>query len=331
MAERKKRKRRKKVADVVEETPALDPFHVRYRPQNLKDVVGQASAVNAIDQLLKGKSRPHSYLFTGPSGVGKTTLARIIGRRCKVEAYNVMEIDAATNSGVDAMRAIKQAAETRGFGSSEKLVIVDECHSLSKQAWQSWLKIVEEPPSHLYLVFCTTESTKVPRTIKTRCQHFDLKSVGTKDLAMYLDEICFAEQITGLNSNTIRALAAKAEGSPRQALVYLQAVAHCKSKDEAMDVIDSLDETNDEAFDIVRAIVNGESFMKVKAKIAKLEDGNYEGVRIITMNYAAKALLGTKSKDKAGWLLEVMDEFSEPWNPNEKKAPLLLAAGRLLL
>lgn len=327
----KKKRRRRKVADVVDESPALDPFHVRYRPSVLKDVIGQPATVKAIDALVAAGDRPHSYLFTGPSGVGKTTLARIIGNRCGVEAYNVMEIDAATNSGVDAMRAIKQAAETRGFGSAEKLVIVDECHSLSKQAWQSWLKIVEEPPSHLYLVFCTTESTKVPRTIKTRCQHFDLKSVGTKDLAAFLDEICFAEQIKGLNSNAIRAIAAKAEGSVRQALVYLQAVSHCKSKDEAMQVIDSIDDMQDEAINIVRAIVNQDSFMKVKGMIAKLEADNCESIRIITVNYAAKALLGTKSEGKAEWLLEVLDEFSDPWNPSEKKAPLLLAVGRLLL
>jgi DNA polymerase III gamma/tau subunit len=322
-------KRKRKAEDA---TPQ-EPLHVRHRPVTLDGVIGQSSTVKALKNLLSSRSRPHSYLFTGPSGVGKTTIARILATECNVHPVGVIEIDAATHSGIDAMKQVKDMAATPGFGMNiSKLLILDECHSLSKQAWQSWLKIIEEPPPHLFIAFCTTEAGKVPRTIKTRCQCFDLKPVPAKEIVQLLDEILFADQVkTKLSSDSLRAIAGKADGSVRQALIYLQATMHCKSRKEAMAVLDTVDETSDEAFAIVRAIVNNTSFMKVKNMIGDLEGDNVEGIRIITMNYAAKALLGTKEKDKARWLLEVMDEMSEPFNPVEKKAPLLLAAGRLLL
>lgn len=322
---------RKRKRKQVDEQPQ-EPLHIRQRPVTLDGVIGQSSTVKALKNLLSGRSVPHSYLFTGPSGVGKTTLARILAIECDVPPANVLEIDAATHSGIDAMRDVANLVSSPGFGGNpRKLLILDECHSLSKQAWQSWLKLVEEPPSHLYIAFCTTESTKVPRTIKTRCQCFDLKPVPTKEIEQLIDEVLFAEHSkTKLGSNELRAIASKADGSVRQALVYLQATMHCKNRKEVMATLDSVDEQSDEAFAIVRAIVNNTSFMKVKNMIGELEGDNVEGIRIITMNYAAKALMGTKDKDKVGWLLEVMDEFSEPFDPTQKKAPLLLAAGRLL-
>lgn len=325
----KKRKRS------TEEQPQQEPMHVRHRPVTLDGVIGQSSTVKALQNLLSSRSRPHSYLFTGPSGVGKTTIARILATECNVHPVGVIEIDAATHSGIDAMKQVKDMAATPGFGMNvSKLLILDECHSLSKQAWQSWLKIIEEPPAHLFIAFCTTEAGKVPRTIKTRCQCFDLKPVPAKEIVQLLDELIFADGLEGktkMTSDILRAIAGKADGSVRQAIVYLQAVLHCKSRKEAMAVLDTVDETSDEAFTIVRAIVNNTSFMKVKNMIGELEGDNVEGIRIITMNYAAKALVGSKDKDKVRWLLEVMDEMSEPFNPVEKKAPLLLAAGRLLL
>lgn len=311
----------------------LDPFHVRYRPQTLGEVIGQASAVTALQNLDKGRTIPHSFLFTGPSGVGKTTLARLLGKSAfwPVDPPNVMEIDAATNSGVDDMRQIKGYVETPAFGGNpRRLLIIDECHSLSKNAWQSWLKIIEEPPKHLRIAFCTTEAAKVPKTIKTRCHTFNLSSVPMKPLIQLLDEVLFAEQ-EKLPNLALRAIANKADGSVRQALVYLSMCIGCKDKAAVLRTLDEADEEGDLPIEICRAIVRNDSFWKVLPMIQELETDNVEGIRILTCNYVAKALLGMKkNKEKAGWLLEVLEELSEPFNPALKKAPLILAAGRLL-
>lgn len=311
----------------------LEPFHVRYRPQKLGDVIGQASTVQALENLLQGRTIPHAYLFTGPSGVGKTTLARLLGKSAfmPVTPPNVMEIDAATNSGIDDMKEIKRHVELPAFGGNpRRLLIIDECHSLSKQAWQSWLKIIEEPPPHLFIAFCTTEATKVPKTIRTRCHAFNLQSVGIKEIITLLDEVLFAEQ-EKLDSSSLRAIANKADGSVRQALVYLSMCIGSKGKAEVLRILEQASEEDDLAIKICRALVNNESFWKVLKLIDQVEGDNVEGIRILTMNYTAKALMGLKrGNKKAGWMLEILEEMSEPFNPTLKKAPLILAAGRLL-
>ena len=129
-----------------------NPYHIKYRPQKFKEVLGNKTLVKSLQSALNSTALPHSYLFTGPSGVGKTTLARIVGAELKVNSRNMLEIDAATNSTLEDMRKVKTYVETPGFGSdSRRMVIIDECNSLSKKAWQSWLKIIEEPPEHLFL------------------------------------------------------------------------------------------------------------------------------------------------------------------------------------
>ncbi len=309
----------------------LAPYHVRYRPHKFKDIIGQDAAVKSLSHLLKSSSTPHSYLFTGPSGTGKTTLARILASKLSVSARNVLEIDGATTSGIDDMRSLKQMVETPSFGhDSRRLLIIDECHSLSKKAWESWLKIIEEPPPHLYIAFCTTELNKVPRTIKTRCHAFDLKPVPIKAIEQLLDEICFAEQIK-LPDGALRAIAGKADGSVRQALVYLSQSEACKTKKAVMRVLDQPDESGDLPIELCRALMSKKSFSDCKRIVGEMEGDNMEGVRILLINYTAKVLLNSKDKKKDLYLLAILDEFSDPFLDYEKKAPLLLALGRLLL
>lgn len=311
----------------------LEPTHVRYRPQMLSDVVGQHSVLQSLKNLLEGRSRPHAYLFTGPSGVGKTTLARILGKPVYLDVVgqNVLEIDAATNSGIDDMRSIKSYVDTPAFGGNpRRLLILDECHSLSKNAWQSWLKIIEEPPEHLYIVFCTTEASKVPKTIKTRCHTFNLQSIPIKDICKLLEDVAFAEQ-QRIDGSSIRAIANKADGSARQALVYLSMCNGTETKAEVLAILDEADEAGDLPIEICRALVANKSFWEVLEMIHELENDNVEGIRILVMNYTAKVLLGMKKGNKkAGWMLQILEEMSEPFNPSLKKAPLILAAGRLL-
>ena len=134
----------------------------KYRPQSWKQVIGQDAAIKSLRATLKAGGK-HGFLFTGPSGVGKTTVARILAAAVGCEAHNLLEIDAATHTGIDAMRAVSEGVAYKAFGDSPvKVMIIDEAHSLSKAAWQSLLKVVEEPPEHAYWVFCTTEPGKIP-------------------------------------------------------------------------------------------------------------------------------------------------------------------------
>lgn len=312
----------------------LDPLHVRYRPQKLRDVIGQPSTVSALEKLLSGRRIPHSYLFTGPSGVGKTTLARIIGGEdgMQISPENIHEVDAATNSGIEEMKEIKRHVELPAFGPNpQRLLILDEVHALTAKVWSSWLKIIEEPPPHLFIVFCTTEASRVPKTIKTRCHTFNLKAVPTKDIMELLVDVISAEEET-LYGGSLRMIASKAEGSVRQALVYLSMCIGAESKADVMAILEEADELGPVQMQICRAIINHQNFWKVLKLIDDLEDDNVESVRFLILNYAGKVLLGLNkgTSKKAGWMFEIMEEMSEPFDPSLRKAPLILAAGRLL-
>ena len=151
------------------------PLHLKYRPTNLDEVIGQNAVVQSLKQQLTGQSTPHAFLFLGPSGVGKTSIARILAGMMKCDDANILEIDAATHSGVENMRSVTQMAQYRGIGESpNKFIIVDEVHALSKATFQSLLLSIEEPPPHVYWALCTTEPDKIPTTIKTRCAAYDL-------------------------------------------------------------------------------------------------------------------------------------------------------------
>ncbi len=148
---------------------------VKYRPQELSDVVGQDHMMPGLKALIT-KRNSHAGLFHGPSGCGKTTLARILAHGLDA-GKNITEVDAARNTGIDAMRQVADNAQYNAFGGGNRAVIVDEAHGLSKQAWNSLLKAIEEPPKHLFWFFCTTEPAKVPQVIRTRCSLFEVKLV----------------------------------------------------------------------------------------------------------------------------------------------------------
>lgn len=310
------------------------PLHVRLRPREWGEVIGQDSVVKSLIEIL-GKSEPHSFLFTGPSGVGKTTLARILAAQVGASPEDIVEIDAATNSGVDDMRAITSMAQYQSFGpSGVRFFIVDECHALSKQTWQSLLLATEEPPPHVYWCFCTTEAEKVPRTIVTRCHTYELKPVPKDLLEAYLEYIARTEKDVEIASEVIPYLADKAEGSVRQALVLLSAARGCESRKEAYELLATVEE-NPEVIDLVRKIVDGKgiggSWQGITATLSKLQEtANAESIRIVVVNYLGAALMKTTEGKKVARMLTILEAFAEPYRQSEKFAPLLLSIGRVM-
>lgn len=309
------------------------PLHVRLRPQRLEDVIGHEAVVKSLRAQLASRAVPHSFLFTGPSGTGKTTLARIVGRTLGCEAGAVIEIDAARYSGVDNMREVLGNSRFASLApNSRKKIVIDECHMLSKGAWNSLLLSIEEPPPHLWWSLCTTEPEKVPQTIRTRCVSYNLQPVPWEDIAGYIERLMQTEGVELCDASLKDIVARRANGSVRQALVYLSTVQGVTSKEEALRLIETVDSEDGSGIELARMICtgNGFSWEKAQALLKRLEGESPEGVRLVVVNYAAKMLMDTKKPDTAERLLAVLAAFSSPYNSSERQAPLLLSVGSLL-
>ncbi len=147
----------------------------KYRPKHFKEVIGQDSVVKALKGAIENEAIAHAYLFAGSRGIGKTSIARIFASEIGTSQNDIYEIDAASNRGIDDIRALRDAVATLPFESKYKVYIIDEVHMLTKEAFNALLKTLEEPPKHVVFILATTEVHKLPETIVSRCQVFEFK------------------------------------------------------------------------------------------------------------------------------------------------------------
>ncbi|HYS45380.1 MAG TPA: DNA polymerase III subunit gamma/tau [Rhizomicrobium sp.] len=235
---------------------AAKPYRVlarKYRPSSFDDLIGQEAMVRTVSNAFETGRIPQAWILTGVRGVGKTTTARILARALNYEMadgsvkgpaiqmptlgvhcqaimesrhMDVLEMDAASHTGVDDVRQINDSVRYAPASARYKVYIIDEVHMLSKQAFNGLLKTLEEPPPHVKFVFATTEIRKVPVTVLSRCQRFDLRRIDSAELATYLASLAEKEQVK-IEEGALALIARAAEGSARDSLSLLdQAIAH---------------------------------------------------------------------------------------------------------
>jgi DNA polymerase-3 subunit gamma/tau len=304
----------------------------KWRPASFAEIVGQDNIVKSFKHALDDRTS-HAFLFTGPAGCGKTSLARLGAGYIGTSPANLIEVDAATYSGIDDMRSLTETLSYRPLGrNTTKSLVIDECHAVSRQAWQSLLKKVEEPPEWVMWFFCTTDVAKVPDTIKSRCTVYTLKPLRVTELFDFLEEVVKAEKFT--TSRQIIELCAKmSEGSPRKALANLSTCYSAEDRKEAAKLIADLEQEQiGTPFALAQAIANGFSWEKVQPILASLaeEEVNAETIRHTVRSYFTKIVIGAKNPQTACAALKVLDNFSEPCHAADGLSPIVVAVGRSL-
>lgn len=305
-----------------------DSLITKYRPQTLDEVVGHAVVIKALKKKLGGSTR--SFLFHGPSGTGKTTMARIVAREFGCASDYIMEVDAATNNGVEHAREIQDHLRYRPMGKNAcRAVILDEAHMMTKAAWNALLKSLEDVPKHVVWLICTTEVDKLLPTVKSRCYQVSLSALPVVQLKRILTDVSKSEKIK-LPPDIIELIAKESRGSPRQALSYLDACSSAETVKEAAILMESAI-ASDNTIALCRLLVGrNPSWAEAMKIVGEMKSESPEGVRIVVCNYVAAILKKSKGGRETAALLTILEAFEGTYNQSEKFAPLLLSIGRVI-
>jgi DNA polymerase III subunit gamma/tau len=285
----------------------------RYRPQTFDDLVGQESIVTTIRNAIRSDRVAHAYLLAGPRGVGKTSTARILSKalncqqgptdtpcnvcdicRCITEGndIDVLEIDGASNRGIDEVRSIRQNVNYAPSRARYKIYIIDEVHMLTREAFNALLKTLEEPPSHVKFIFATTAVNRLPETVQSRCQRFDFKNISLHDIEKRLLDICKIEGVQ-IESSALHMIARYARGGLRDSQSVLdQLLSFCKERISLEDVnfvLGSIDE--DKIFGIFESFVKRNASSALRIVNDVLDEGKTVGEFIDQLLLCVRELL----------------------------------------
>ncbi len=228
----------------------------KYRPKTLDEMIGQECIVKILKQQLATNNIKNCYLFCGVSGCGKTTSARAFASLINKGQGYPIEFDAASNSSVEDVRNIISASNTRSILGEYKIYIIDEAHSLSTQAWQAFLKTLEEPNAKTIFIFCTTDPQKIPQTILNRVQRFDFGKIPNYQIFQRLVYVCKQENFT-YTEDALNYIVKLSQGRMRDSLTYLEKVISLDNNITLENVIEILGEVNYQImFDLTNAIID---------------------------------------------------------------------------
>ena len=270
----------------------------RYRPQTFEELLGQEHVARALSNAISTNRVGHAYLFTGARGVGKTSAARILAKalncehgpapipcnRCDIcesissgDDVDVLEIDGASNRGIDEIRQLRQNVNVRPSRERFKIYIIDEVHMLTREAFNALLKTLEEPPEHVKFIFCTTEPGKIPITILSRCQRFDFAGIRAASIAQRLRQIVEAEGVTA-EPEALEVIARRTNGSMRDSQSLLeQLLAFASERITVGDVNGMLGTAGEER---LATLVNHLVQRDAAATLADLDDALQQGVEV---------------------------------------------------
>lgn len=296
-------------------------LYLRHRPNQLSEMFGNENAIASLKSLLqKKKNFPSAVLIYGPTGCGKTTLARIIKKELGCSDEDFTELNTANTRGIDTVREIIENSNYSTFSGGVKIYLIDECQKLTNDAQNALLKVLEDTPPKVHFILCTTDPEKVILTVRNRCSMFKVNMLPSFILSRLIEGVCKAEGKT-INKDVVKEIVRVSKGSPRQALVLLEKELDVDPKG-ALQELEDLDISETKTKDIIYLLLKPKSADKWEqmSKLIKgLEQLEPEAFRVGILNYFSKVLLGEEKVDEgriglyAGRISLMMECFSQPF------------------
>lgn len=277
----------------------------KHRPQKLEYVYGNTQVISVLQNIVSSKEPPQAYLLYGPTGCGKTTLARILKSSLNCSDWEFNEIDTADFRGIDTIRDIRRRAQYMPISGDTTIFLLDEAHKLSNDAQNALLKLLEDPPKHVYFVLCTTEPERIITTIKGRCTMLGVRPLEEEVLIKLLVRVCHSEGYT-VSKNVLVQIAEDSLGRPRNALQILEQVLRVP-EEQMLDIAKRTAENQSEIIGLCRALHKNTPW-KAVADVLKGMDDEPEKIRRVIIGYASSILLKGDNMVAA----RVLEAFSSP-------------------
>jgi DNA polymerase-3 subunit gamma/tau len=306
---------------------------LKYRPQTFEEVVGQKSITQTLENAIKKNQLAQALLFCGPRGVGKTSCARILAKKINSQekydsnedfAFNIFELDAASNNSVDDIRSLNEQVRIPPQVGTHKIYIIDEVHMLSLGAFNAFLKTLEEPPKHVIFILATTEKQKIIPTILSRCQIYDFKRISLKDCKAHLQKIAEDQKIE-FEEEALDLIAQKADGALRDALsIYDRMVSFTDRRLTVKSVSENLNILDHETFLSITSLILNHDIPSLLMAFDGLLQKGFDELQFITGLGTHFRNLMVSKENKTLPLLEVSEGIKEKFKEQTARAPLPL-------
>lgn len=290
-------------------------LYLKYRPQTLDEIVGNKETIQILKSQLEGQTpMPRTMLFTGPTGVGKTTCARIVANELGATGSGIREIDFGDLRGIDSVREIKKQSAFRPLEGKCQVWILDEIHRATGDAMSALLKILEDTPEHVYFILCTTDPQKLLATIKGRCSQYKMNTLTEKEMKILLRRVVKAEE-EDLPREVYEQIIMDSLGHPRDALQILSPVL-AVDEDDRLNVAKRSAEAQSATIELCRALIDGSPWKKISNILIGLKEEDPEKIRRAVLGYCQAVLLDGQQNDGVAAVMEEMREnlYSSGWS-----------------